>query len=720
MEAGWAMPLNGTLVVGQEQDLLGGGFDLTQILMGDMTQLSVWDRALTAAEVGRIAACQEVGRGNVLSSDVTELEVVGPVKQQWEKIGTFCRSSSHYFLMLPEMRSITASVSLCNIFNATVATPSSDSDNQNLLEEMLPFSDVCFPSSTWKTWIGISDELEEDVWRDFSTQEPVEFLRFGALFPHGGRIYNCACLMVDGFWIDTDCTNTNRRCTACQVQYSDFLRLRGLCFDSEHQTRFRSDGYMGGRPFFRGFYDMLVTWNAQQKEWKLHSVAENRTLASLSTVPLKSYPLGRHTWVTHEELCGRPPGSGIVLSLSPCNSQYHFMCRSGNCIAHNKRCNLRYDCLDGSDEANCDMILVGKEYQRQIPPAGPSNSALYLVPSLTLTRIASVDDINMAITLEFDVVLTWTDNRVTLKHLSESGGILTSAGAAKMWTPRYQFTNLEGGQVKLLEESVVATTANNATFPDYNSEDMDITYPGSENKLSIIQHYTAKITCDLRFLAYPFDIQVCGIDIHLPSTYGAYVSFSTAEGKMSYTGQEDLALYTVKSARIGKHSTRTAISFEFALHRRPGVAILSTFLPSILLLLVSWATLFVRFSDLNVRAIMSLTTLLVLYTLFANQTNALPKTSEVKLIDIWFFYIIFLLFINIIFHIFVAEEDALTGTAPKNLIRIAPVESKNPGPPLLRRRIPYRFLRRYRDAILPIAVVIFNIMFWVAVFLLKD
>lgn len=62
-----------------------------QILMGDMTQLSVWDRALTAAEVGRIAACQEVGRGNVLSSDVTELEVVGPVKQKWEKIGTFCR-----------------------------------------------------------------------------------------------------------------------------------------------------------------------------------------------------------------------------------------------------------------------------------------------------------------------------------------------------------------------------------------------------------------------------------------------------------------------------------------------------------------------------------------------------------------------------------------------------------------------------------------------------
>lgn len=31
MEAGWAMPLNGTLVVGQEQDLLGGGFDLTQV-----------------------------------------------------------------------------------------------------------------------------------------------------------------------------------------------------------------------------------------------------------------------------------------------------------------------------------------------------------------------------------------------------------------------------------------------------------------------------------------------------------------------------------------------------------------------------------------------------------------------------------------------------------------------------------------------------------------
>lgn len=64
---------------------------LFQILMGDMTQLSVWDRALTAAEVGRIANCQEIGRGNILSSDITELEVVGSVEQQWEKIGTFCR-----------------------------------------------------------------------------------------------------------------------------------------------------------------------------------------------------------------------------------------------------------------------------------------------------------------------------------------------------------------------------------------------------------------------------------------------------------------------------------------------------------------------------------------------------------------------------------------------------------------------------------------------------
>ncbi|MEM8911270.1 MAG: LamG-like jellyroll fold domain-containing protein, partial [Planctomycetota bacterium] len=44
----------GGLLVGQEQDSLGGGFDSDQSLVGSLDELTIWDRALTAAEIADV------------------------------------------------------------------------------------------------------------------------------------------------------------------------------------------------------------------------------------------------------------------------------------------------------------------------------------------------------------------------------------------------------------------------------------------------------------------------------------------------------------------------------------------------------------------------------------------------------------------------------------------------------------------------------------------
>ncbi|KAK8403793.1 hypothetical protein O3P69_000108 [Scylla paramamosain] len=82
-----------------------------------------------------------------------------------------------------------------------------------------------------------------------------------------------------------------------------------------------------------------------------------------------------------------------------------------------------------------------------------------------------------------------------------------------------------------------------------------------------------------------------------------------------------------------------------------------------MLLVVSWATLFIRQEAINVRCIMALTTLLVLYTLFANMSQSLPSTAAIKLIDIWFFFIIFVLFTNIMIHVFMDDKTPRTTAA---------------------------------------------------------
>ncbi|XP_075408731.1 neuronal pentraxin receptor [Tenrec ecaudatus] len=68
---------HGILILGQEQDTLGGRFDATQAFVGDITQFNLWDHALTAAQVLGIANCSEPLLGNVLPWEDKLVEAFG-------------------------------------------------------------------------------------------------------------------------------------------------------------------------------------------------------------------------------------------------------------------------------------------------------------------------------------------------------------------------------------------------------------------------------------------------------------------------------------------------------------------------------------------------------------------------------------------------------------------------------------------------------------------
>ncbi|XP_056144585.1 neuronal pentraxin-2 [Lampris incognitus] len=55
----------GVLILGQEQDSLGGGFDSSQALVGELSQVGLWDRVLTPAQVASLARCGKVTPGAV-------------------------------------------------------------------------------------------------------------------------------------------------------------------------------------------------------------------------------------------------------------------------------------------------------------------------------------------------------------------------------------------------------------------------------------------------------------------------------------------------------------------------------------------------------------------------------------------------------------------------------------------------------------------------------
>ncbi|XP_053194837.1 pentraxin-4 [Scomber japonicus] len=77
---GWEIPGGGSVVLGQEQDIVGGGFDPAESFAGLVAGFRVWNRVLSPSEVEGVADGRGVPRGVVLGMEDIK-EVHGEVQQ---------------------------------------------------------------------------------------------------------------------------------------------------------------------------------------------------------------------------------------------------------------------------------------------------------------------------------------------------------------------------------------------------------------------------------------------------------------------------------------------------------------------------------------------------------------------------------------------------------------------------------------------------------------
>ncbi len=77
---GWEIPGGGSVVLGQEQDIVGGAFDPAEGFAGQVAGFRMWNRVLSSSEVKGVAEGRGVPRGVVLGMEDIK-EVRGEVQQ---------------------------------------------------------------------------------------------------------------------------------------------------------------------------------------------------------------------------------------------------------------------------------------------------------------------------------------------------------------------------------------------------------------------------------------------------------------------------------------------------------------------------------------------------------------------------------------------------------------------------------------------------------------
>ena len=149
---------------------------------------------------------------------------------------------------------------------------------------------------------------------------------------------------------------------------------------------------------------------------------------------------------------------------------------------------------------------------------------------------------------------------------------------------------------------------------------------------------------------YPFDQQTCNMEHVFDGVLDNYADLLS--GNLSFTGKKELTQYFVKEYKIQQDAIKMkrAVVIKVTLGRRILGIFLTVYFPTILLNVIGYATNF--FKDFFFEAVITvnLTSMLVLSTMFISISNGLPKTSYMKMVDVWLLFNLLYPFLTVLLH----------------------------------------------------------------------
>ncbi|XP_077489201.1 glycine receptor subunit alphaZ1-like [Amblyomma americanum] len=253
-------------------------------------------------------------------------------------------------------------------------------------------------------------------------------------------------------------------------------------------------------------------------------------------------------------------------------------------------------------------------------------------------KIVDVDDINeerMDFRLHTYIEESWHDYRLrTAPFAGRWRRVPVPRRVARlMWTPDVVFSNTKRSSI--FRQSV-------------DSVAYKIARDGSVHRLT---RYLFQVRCLMTFHKYPMDIQHCHFKVSLLATPNSITELCW-QGGVDEEG-EDLAIefvdrieplqFRIKRPKVHRYSENflgenyTHLLANFTFERRLTASIVNTYIPSGLVVVLSWLSFWLDVHAVQGRITLGVTAILTLTTQVVQSRTALPPVDYVKAVDIWLF-----------------------------------------------------------------------------------
>ena len=153
------------------------------------------------------------------------------------------------------------------------------------------------------------------------------------------------------------------------------------------------------------------------------------------------------------------------------------------------------------------------------------------------------------------------------------------------------------------------------------------------------QTYTHEFQCVYKLDNYPFDKQTCSIDMTTSDLDSSTLRLFPK--KLWMEQSVDMTLFQMEHWSLvfkNENVQEEGVSMTIVLRRKILSEMMGTYLPSILLMMITFATTFFKPYFFEAALTVNLTNMLVMTTIFTSVMEKLPLTSYPKMIDFWLIF----------------------------------------------------------------------------------
>ncbi|KAF2358927.1 Low-density lipoprotein (LDL) receptor class A repeat, partial [Trinorchestia longiramus] len=639
--------LNGTLIIGQDQDNLGGDFNPLQAFVGKIYGLNIW----TSKDIIPQNTMAKCFNDTVLDKAVVKYKDInfrrhGDIALD-EDIPCLMKNEPVYIIW-PVRMSYKDSESLCNFLNMTVPMVTNDDDFRMLTEMIDKASAMCFGflSTVKYAWISnvISDN-EKNVEEEQISDTKKKIFELQILNDEENSSVSHVMLISSGK--HTSANEGDEACAVCGgAAFSTSYFLRGIC--PRLQTVKFYPRKKNIHVYFHGNLNLVI--EQEEQLWKIKTTSDQ-----LIAVLEKDYtPFGKHTWSVSRSLSNclyqshtsqwntfTTPKS-MTLMFSACDYS-EFACNDGTCLPSSARCSQIKQCSDGSDEDDCDFIRTPTGYSQN---SAPPLTSLALNVSFSLSQVTSINIVKQLARMVMKVVISWQDTRLEFLNVNHDpiGNLVTNA-TNRIWLPIVQVNNEDRLEGTVPPRETLHLIAEGQ--PTFDGEEN--VFQGSDVVISYTLDLSSNINCFFRFHFYPFDTQRCNVEFSIVNAPNVHLNPTLEEGLGNEVEEQLPSEYVMAGSSI-LFENHTLV-YSFWMSRNIHYPVFSIYFPTALMHLISYGTLWIPAMDFPDRGTMSLTTLLVLIALYSDILSQLPVTSYLKFLDLWFIFSITFISVIIFAHL---------------------------------------------------------------------